>query len=80
MVLPKAEFKVDDDFVVGTVPVDSVEESEVRKLALDRRRRSLKKGMSEKGKGMGVIAFSSSPIERLPKSADKQDSLSQYSG
>lgn len=45
--LPRAEFRVDDDFVVGTVPVDSVEESEVRKLALDRRRKSLKKGMSE---------------------------------
>ena len=33
------------DFVVGTVPFDSAEESLVRKLALDRLLRSLKKGM-----------------------------------
>lgn len=33
------------DFVVGTVPFDSAEESVVRKLALDRLLRSLKKGM-----------------------------------
>lgn len=33
------------DFVVGTVPFDSAEESLVRKLALDRLRSSLKKGM-----------------------------------
>lgn len=44
--LPRAEFKVDEDFAVGTVPLDSVEELEVRKLALDRLRRSLKKGMA----------------------------------
>lgn len=40
-----AEFKVEDDFVVGTVPFESLDESEVRKLALERRRSSLKKGM-----------------------------------
>ena len=33
------------DLVVGTVPFDSAEESVVRKLALDRRRSSLKKVM-----------------------------------
>lgn len=31
---------------MGTVPLDSVEESEVRKLAFDRLRSSLKKGMA----------------------------------
>jgi hypothetical protein len=36
---------VEVDFVVGTVTLDSTEESLVRKLALDRLRRSLKKGM-----------------------------------
>jgi hypothetical protein len=47
VVLPfKPEFKVEDDLAVGTVAVDSFEESEVRKLALDRRRSSLKKGIS----------------------------------
>lgn len=40
-----AEFKVEDDLVVGTVPFESLDESEVRKLAFERRRRSLKKGM-----------------------------------
>jgi hypothetical protein len=45
-VLPaRPEFKVDDDFAVGTVAVDSFEESEVRKLAFERRRNSLKNGM-----------------------------------
>ena len=46
--LPKVEFNVDDDLVVGTVPLDSLEsfdESEVRKLARERLRSSLKKGM-----------------------------------
>ena len=37
--------RVEEDFAVGTVPLDSVEESEVLKLAFERRRRSLKKGM-----------------------------------
>lgn len=45
VVLPPAELSVDDDFAVGTVPLESVEESEVRKLALERLRRSLKKGI-----------------------------------
>lgn len=44
--LPGAEFRVEEDFAVGTVLLESVEESEVRKLAFDRRRRSLKKGMA----------------------------------
>jgi hypothetical protein len=43
--LPSAEFKVEEDLVVGTVPWDSLEDPEVRKLALDRRRSSLKKGI-----------------------------------
>lgn len=47
MVLPRAELRVEEDFAVGTVPLDSVEESEVRKLAFDRLRRSLKKGMAK---------------------------------
>jgi hypothetical protein len=46
VVLPPAELSVEDDFAVGTVPLDSVEESEVRKLAFERLRRSLKKGMA----------------------------------
>ena len=37
---------------MGTVPLDSVEESEVRKLAFERLRSSLKKGMAV-GKGIG---------------------------
>ncbi len=37
---------MDEDLAVGTVPFDSVEESEVRKLAFDRRRSSLKNGMT----------------------------------
>lgn len=45
MLPPRPEFKVDDDLAVGTVVVESLEESEVRKLALERRRSSLKKGM-----------------------------------
>jgi hypothetical protein len=48
-VLPGVEFKVDEDLAVGTVPLDSAEESEVRKLAFDRRRSSLKKGMAAVG-------------------------------
>jgi hypothetical protein len=39
------EFRVDDDLVVGTVPLDSLEESDVRKLALERLRSSLKNGI-----------------------------------
>jgi hypothetical protein len=42
---PYEELSVDEDLVVGTVPLDSAEESVVRKLALDRLRSSLKKGM-----------------------------------
>lgn len=45
MVLPRAEFNVEDDLVVGTVRLDSFDDPEVRKLALDRLRSSLKKGM-----------------------------------
>lgn len=45
MLPPIAEFNVEDDLVVGTVPFESFDESEVRKLALDRRRSSLKNGM-----------------------------------
>jgi hypothetical protein len=43
--VPLVEFRVDDDLAVGTVPLDSFEESEVRKLALERLRSSLKKGI-----------------------------------
>ena len=43
--VPFVEFRVDDDLAVGTVPLDSLEESEVRKLALERLRSSLKKGI-----------------------------------
>ena len=46
---PIAEFNVEEDLVVGTVPLESFDESEVRKLALDRRRRSLKNGMMVSG-------------------------------
>jgi hypothetical protein len=46
-VLPGAEFRVEDDFVVGTVPLESVEESVVRKLAFDRLRKSLKNGIAD---------------------------------
>lgn len=38
--LPCTELRVEDDFCVGTVLVDSAEESEVRKLARERRRSS----------------------------------------
>ena len=44
--LPRAELRVEEDFVVGTVPLDSFEESRVRKLALLFLLRSLKNGMS----------------------------------
>lgn len=47
--LPGAEFRVEEDLVVGTVPWDSLEDPEVpevRKLARDRLRRSLKKGIA----------------------------------
>lgn len=41
-----AEFKVDEDFWDGTLSLlESLDDSEVRKLALDRRRRSLRKAM-----------------------------------
>ena len=46
--LPRIELSVEDDFCVGTVPVDCadcVEESVVPKLALDRRLNSLKNVM-----------------------------------
>jgi hypothetical protein len=43
---PKAELSVEEDLVVGTVPCDSLDESDVRKLAFERRRSSLKKGMA----------------------------------
>src|SRR5580700_2252557 len=43
--VPLVEFRVDDDLAVGTVPLDSLEESEVRKLALERLRSSLKNGI-----------------------------------
>jgi len=45
VVLPWVELRVEEDFAVDTVPSDSFKESEVRKLALDRFRSSLKKGM-----------------------------------
>jgi hypothetical protein len=43
--VPLVELSVEDDFAVGTLPLDSFEESDVRKLALERLRRSLKNGM-----------------------------------
>lgn len=43
--LPREEFRVEDDFCVGTVVLDSADESDIRKLARDRRRSSLKKGI-----------------------------------
>lgn len=49
VVLPGAELSVDEDFAVGTVSLEAVEESEVRKLARDRLRSSLKNGMAEAG-------------------------------
>lgn len=42
---PEEELRVEEDLVVGTVRFDSAEESLVRKLAFERLRRSLKKGM-----------------------------------
>jgi hypothetical protein len=46
VVLPfKPEFKVDEDLAVGTAAVESLDESEVRKLAFERLRNSLKNGM-----------------------------------
>jgi hypothetical protein len=44
--VPLAEFRVEDDLAVGTVPLDSLEESDVRKLALERLRSSLKNGIA----------------------------------
>ena len=44
--VPLVEFRVEDDLAVGTVPLDSLDESEVRKLALERLRSSLKKGIA----------------------------------
>lgn len=43
--LPFVELRVEDDLAVGTLSFDSLEESEVRKLALERLRSSLKKGI-----------------------------------
>jgi hypothetical protein len=43
--VPLVELSVEDDFAAGTVPLDSFDESDVRKLALERLRRSLKNGM-----------------------------------
>ena len=40
---PKEELRVEDDLAVGTVPLEALDESEVRILAVDRLRRSLKK-------------------------------------
>ena len=45
VVFPFIELRVEDDFAVGKVPLESFDESEVRKLALDRLRSSLKNGM-----------------------------------
>lgn len=48
--LPRIELRVDEDLVVGTVPLDPLEDPdvpEVRKLALERLRSSLKKGIVE---------------------------------
>jgi hypothetical protein len=50
VVVPNEELRVEEDFAVGMVPLldseeDSLEEPCVLKLALDRRRRSLKKGI-----------------------------------
>ena len=54
--LPRAEFRVDVDLVVGTVPLDSLDESVVRKLALERRRSSLKKGITRtKGRSLDYV-------------------------
>lgn len=54
--LPSAEFKVEEDLVVGTVPWDSLEDPEVRKLALDRRRSSLKKGIGSARNSTAVVS------------------------
>lgn len=43
--LAYAEFSVEEDFCEGTPLLELLEESEVRKLALERRRRSLKKAI-----------------------------------
>jgi hypothetical protein len=45
VVFPFNELRVEDDFAVGKVPLESFDESEVRKLAFDRLRSSLKNGM-----------------------------------
>jgi hypothetical protein len=42
---PAAELRVDEDFAVGTVAFESLDESVVRKLAFERLRSSLKNGM-----------------------------------
>lgn len=41
--LAYAEFSVDEDFCEGTLLLESLEESEVLKLAFERRRKSLRK-------------------------------------
>ena len=43
--VPLVELRVEEDFAVGTVPLDSSDESDVRKLALERLRSSLKNGI-----------------------------------
>jgi hypothetical protein len=50
VVVPNEELRVEEDFAVGIMPLldstdDALEEPCVLKLALDRRRRSLKNGM-----------------------------------
>lgn len=52
--VPFVEFRVEDDLAVGTVPFDSLEESDVRKLALERLRSSLKNGIAVVC-GLGVL-------------------------
>jgi hypothetical protein len=52
--VPLVEFRVEDDLAVGTVPFDSLEESDVRKLALERLRSSLKNGIAVVC-GLGVL-------------------------
>ena len=44
--VPLVEFRVEDDLAAGTVPLDPLEESEVRKLALERLRSPSKKGIA----------------------------------
>lgn len=46
VVEPNEELRVDVDLAVGTVPLEPEDESVVRKLALDRLRKSLRKVMT----------------------------------